>query len=251
MILRKRRLAATLWGWAASSVVHAALGVLLVAEAVALISFSFQPAAKPPQVVELAAAWSRLPKATELPPVVVETEPAVSKPPPVKPEDSDAITRPDLENRIKNAIAEADKLTPEQKLERLKILSGQLERVSSDESLTGLVSTMNKALGTTPRATQPAAEPIAGEFDFGTAQFHEVRRVEDAQGNFKYTAVLFDAAGRTTLAELDEVEGARMYQLLELIKSSPLMEKLYRGVMLGLIDKITKPGNTVGSVENP
>lgn len=249
MILRKRRLSATLWGWAASSVVHAAVGVLLVAEAIALISLSFQPPAEPPQVVELAAAWSRLPKATELPPVVVETP--ISKPPEVKPEDGEAVSKQELEHRIKDAIAEADKLTPEQKLERLKMLSGQLERVSSDESLTGLVGAMNKALGTTARATKPAAEPVAGEFDFATAQFHEVRREESPQGGFKYTAVLFDAEGRTTLSELDEEEGARMYQLLELIKSSPLMEKIYRGVMLGLIDKITKSGNAVDSVENP
>lgn len=248
MILRKRRLTASLWGWAASSVVHAAVVVLLVAEAIALISLSFQPAANPPEVVELAASWSRLPKATELPPVVVGAP--ISKPPEVKPEDSEPVSKQEIEGRIKDAIAEADKLTPEQKLERLKMLSGQLERVSSDESLTGLVSTMNKALGTTARATQPAAEPVAGEFDFGTAQFHEVRRTEDAKGNFKYTAVLLDAEGRTTLAELDEEEGARMYQLLELVKSSPLMEKLYRGVMMGFIDKLTKAGNGVDSAEN-
>lgn len=228
--------------------VHAALGVLLVAEALAVISLSLKEPAGSEQVVEVAAAWSRLPKAEESVPFVLSEPPKPAQPEKVEPKDATAVNKSELEDRIRNAISEADQLSAEEKLARLKELSGQLDRVSSDASLSALVQSMNKALGTAPRATKPAEVPVAGEFNFDSAQFHEVRREETADG-FKYTAILLDAEGRTTLVEMSEEEGARMYQLMELIKSSPFMEKLYRGLMMGLIDKLSKPTNSESSNE--
>jgi hypothetical protein len=92
-------------------------------------------------------------------------------------------------------------------------------------------------LGTSERATRPADEPVAGDFDFSTAQLHDVRR-DDSGDAIRYTAILLDAAGRTTESELTPAEGESVYRVMQLMKDNPLLERVYRGVVLSLLDKL-------------
>ena len=47
-----------------------------------------------------------------------------------------------------------------------------------------MASTLNKWLGTEQRATMPAEKPVAGEFDYDTAQLHDVRREKTKDGKW-------------------------------------------------------------------
>jgi hypothetical protein len=61
-------------------------------------------------------------------------------------------------------------------------------------------------------------------------------------GKFKYTAVLIDSAGRTQETEMNAAEGESAFKTFELIKQNPLLERVYRGVVMSLLDKMLKPG---------
>lgn len=143
-----------------------------------------------------------------------------------------------VERQVEQAIDDARKQSPDQQLDRLRELSDQLSDVSSDKSLDELSNQFQKWLGTKPRATQPTDKRVEGPFDFQTAQVHDVRRTERDDGTFRYSVVLLDAAGRSLETELTEAEGEQLYRTFELIKQNPLLEKVYRQVVMSLLDKL-------------
>lgn len=149
-----------------------------------------------------------------------------------------------VQRRVEQSIEQANRLAPEQKLERLSELSGELNKVSTEESLDQLTTQLQGLLGLKPRATEPAEKGAEGPFDMTTAQIHDVRRQELKEGGFLYFAILLDAAGRQQETELDEETGAQLHRTFELIKANPLLEKVYRQVVMSLLDKIIPVGDT-------
>lgn len=141
-------------------------------------------------------------------------------------------------DRIQRAIAESQQLSTEDQLERLEELSGRLNQVSSEKSIDALSNQFQKWLGTKPRASAPAAEVVAGEFDMSTAQIHDVRREDRDGGGFRYLAILVDAEGRQLETEMSEADGENLHRVMELIKRNPLLERVYRGIVMGLLDKM-------------
>ncbi len=93
-----------------------------------------------------------------------------------------------------------------------------------------------------PCAERPAAKPVEGEFDFATAQLHEVRRQEDAEAEYVYFAVLVDAAGRRVESRMEQAEGESAYKTMQLVKANPLAEMVYRRIVMGFLDNIIKAG---------
>jgi hypothetical protein len=146
-----------------------------------------------------------------------------------------------LSAQVMKAINEAEQRSTEDNLERLENLTGRLNTVSSESSVQELTAQVNKLLGTAGRAIEPAKEEVGGEFDFETAQLHDVKREPLDDGSFHYTAVLIDSAGRTMESEMTAAEGESAYKTFELIKSNPLLERVYRGVVMSLLDKVLKP----------
>jgi hypothetical protein len=148
-----------------------------------------------------------------------------------------------LSDQVMRSIAQAEQHSDEDNLERLRNLAAQQNKISTEESIAAISSQLNKFIGTTARASEPAKEPVPGEFDIDTAQLHDVRREELSGGGFKYTAVLIDSAGRTMDTEMGAAEGESAFKTFELIKQNPLLERVYRGVVMSLLDKVLKPGN--------
>jgi hypothetical protein len=142
--------------------------------------------------------------------------------------------------QLMHVIQEAERRSSEENFEKLKQLSERLTSISSDEAVGDINSQLRRVVGAEDRAERPAEQPIAGEFDFGTAQLHDVLRVKDEQGNFVYTAVLVDSAGRKFESPLAVSEGETTYRTMQLIKSNPLLEKVYRGVVMSMLDKVLK-----------
>jgi hypothetical protein len=151
-----------------------------------------------------------------------------------------------VQQRVADEIAAAENLSADDQLQTLRQLAGTLNRVSSAESVDAIASRLQTLLGTESRAREPAAEPVAGEFDLDTAQLHDVRRSDNGRGGFSYVGVMLDAAGRTMETPLDEAEGANLYRIFELMKSNPLLERVYRGVVMSLLDKMLKPAVASG-----
>jgi hypothetical protein len=143
-----------------------------------------------------------------------------------------------VQRRMLDELAAAEKLSTSQQQERLAQLAGQLERISSAESVAAISSKLAGLLGSAPRATQPAAGPVGGAFDHESAQLHDVKRSENLAGGYDYIAVLLDSSGRTLESALSQAEGEQLYKTFQIIKANPLLERVYRGVVMSLLDKL-------------
>lgn len=159
----------------------------------------------------------------------------------------DAIVR----RRVDRAIDDARQLDSRQQLDRLGELSGELNKVSTEESLDQLTTQLQGFLGLKPRATRPTDQPAEGPFDMSTAQIHDVRREELKEGGFKYLAILLDSAGRQMETEIDAETGEQLHRTFELIKTNPLLEKVYRQVVMSLLDKIIQPAGVESAGKRP
>ncbi len=162
---------------------------------------------------------------TEQPPVRVATEP-------------DQVEGGMVEKKLNETIAQAESISDEEKREKLDQLGEKLNQVSSAESLDKLSSTLRAWVGTKERASRPADEPVAGDFDFDTAQVHDVRREDDGEGGWNYWAMMVDAGGRSFETEVSDPAGEKLYKGMQRMKANPLMEKVYRQFTLPLFDKL-------------
>ncbi len=129
-----------------------------------------------------------------------------------------------------------------EKLSELEKQAAKLETVASEKSVDEIAEKFHAWMNTNARAGQPAAEPVAGDFDYDTAQIHEVSRETSEDGATVYRAVLVDSAGRTLQTELPPEEGERAYATIEKLKSFPLADKVYRQIAMPLLDKAIAAG---------
>ncbi|MCU0875025.1 MAG: hypothetical protein MUE50_22060 [Pirellulaceae bacterium] len=214
-------------GWAISLLVHAAL-------AAGLLAWTFQPwwladwAARNPRRIQvtMAAGEARDDVAGQATPEVrIVSDPA-------------DVTGQLVRNRLDEVVAEAESLSEADKLAQLDALSERLTQVADEGSIQALSGVMQSFLSTKPRATQPAQERPPGDFDFETAQFHDIQRWPKEPDGFRYVTVLLDAAGRTLEVEVSEQEGKPVYETMQRIKANPLLEQVYRQIVMPLLDQL-------------
>jgi hypothetical protein len=84
---------------------------------------------------------------------------------------------------------------------------------------------------------RPGRHAVAGDFDFDTAQIHDVVRTEAEDGLWDYRTVLVDAEGRTFEVEIDREQGEKTFATFESLKKFPLANQVYRQIAMGLIDR--------------
>ncbi len=221
-IIRYRRC-----GWGTSLAVHAALGA-------GLLVWSFEPwwpadwAARQQRAIQvnLAQAAPADDAADDgTPEVRIVSDPA-------------DVTAPMVRKRVEEVVEESAALSDADKFARLDTLSQRLNQVADEASINSLAGAMHSLLGTTPRATVPAKEAPRGAFDFDTAQFHDIQRFPKDGGGFCYVTVLLDAQGRTFEAEVTQQEGESIYAAMQRIKANPLLEQVYRQIVMPLLDQL-------------
>jgi hypothetical protein len=143
-----------------------------------------------------------------------------------------------VKKRLEEVVDQSAALSHADKLARLDDLSQRLNEVTDEASINSLADAMHSFLGTKPRATKPAKEAPSGEFDFDTAQFHDIQRFPREDGGFRYVTILLDAQGRTFEAEVSGQEGEPIYAAMERIKANPLLEQVYRQIVMPLLDQL-------------
>lgn len=137
---------------------------------------------------------------------------------------------------IKRQIAQAEARGDKENIERLKRLTEELNRSSSTKSVEEMSEYFSGIFG--KRASAPIETAKNEEFDVSTAQVHEVRRESDGGSGFTYTLVMVDAKGVTQEIDIDPENGERLYKTMKLIKSNPLLERIYRGILMGILDQV-------------
>lgn len=90
------------------------------------------------------------------------------------------------------------------------------------------------------RETSVKQEVPVEDFDADTAQIDDCEKTQNADGTFRYTAVLVDAKGNSIRVEMDPKEGERTYQTMQMIRSNPLMEMIYRRSVMPMLDQKAK-----------
>lgn len=223
--------------WMTSSVIHSQVVALLILElGAAVVVLPGPPAVTHGEVIYLAGGFTEPEPPRE---VGVDLGSAEASRPP-EPPPADLAPGGALRDKVRDSIAAAEALTPEQRQESLTAATQTLNSVSNVKNVDAISAALQKSLGTEARASKPAKQPPPGDFDFSTAQLYDVRREANEKGGWKYTAILLDKDGRTSDAELDEPEGKQAFETFELIKSNPLLERVYRGLVTGLMDKLLK-----------
>jgi hypothetical protein len=145
-----------------------------------------------------------------------------------------------LSEQLLRAIEDASEDSADENLAELATMSDRLTAVSSRQGVDEVAGTLGRLTGASERATEP--NPLAaGEFDHATAQPQDCRKEDSPDGTLRYVVVLIDAQGRTQEAEIDAATGEQLYQTMQLIKANPLLERLYRKVVMGMLDKLLQP----------
>ena len=145
-----------------------------------------------------------------------------------------------LAQEIQRGISATSEKTGQENLEELARLSNKLNRVSTEQGVEEVNGTIGRLLGTGERATTPVENTPSGPFDYTSAQVHDVRQETSADGTLRYVAIMLDAAGRTQNVEMDAAHGEQLWRTMQIVKSNPLLERVYRGVVMGLIDQALK-----------
>lgn len=145
-----------------------------------------------------------------------------------------------VHEELARIVNDSNARSHEVNLQQLAELSERLEEVFTPENVADINNQLNKLLGNEQRADRPAEEQPAGEFDFATAQLHDVQREQNEAGAWIYTATMVDAAGRRFATPMSAAEGEQAYRTMQLIKKNPLLERVYRGVVMSLMDQMLK-----------
>lgn len=153
--------------------------------------------------------------------------------------------------RLELETKRAGSLDSEQQLQKLQDASKRLSQLSSDKSVGEMSEQLRKVFDLPERATRPAA--VANDdarFDTESAQLHDVLKEARDDGSELYIAVLLDAHGLTSKIPLSEEEGKKLHRMMQLMKSNPLLERVYRELAMPLLDQLLKKTPTE-SAETP
>lgn len=143
-----------------------------------------------------------------------------------------------VEQQIQRSIDQSQQRSDEDNLDRLAKLSRELRSTTRRESVDEMAGFLNGLVQ--PRTEQPVADPESRSFDVETAQLHDVKREAAESGEKRYIAVMIDAQGVTREVELDVVNGEQLYRTMKLIRSNPLLEHVYRKIVMGILDNVLR-----------
>lgn len=162
---------------------------------------------------------------------IADQRPAVERDPTGQSAESTFIQR-----QIDRSIETGKRRSGQENLDRLSRLSQQLSQASKSES----VDQMANFLGgvSKARAERPVENPSGKSIDVSTAQLHDVVRTIDGEGRKYYRLILIDAEGITTEVDIDPETGEQLYRTMRLIKANPLLEKVYRKIVMGIMDSV-------------
>ena len=154
------------------------------------------------------------------------------------PVDGTQMAESTLQEKMREKLADAQERSREENLSELDRRISQLNQMSSAESVDALSKHVGSVMGLKPRADVPAETQPVGEFDPESAQFHDVKRISQEDDTYAYTAILLDAAGRTTEIELTTDEGVTLYATMQKIRANPLLGRVYRSMVMPMVDQL-------------
>lgn len=154
-----------------------------------------------------------------------------------------------LKERIDRQSRSADGKSSEAELREM---AARLQTISNDRNVSAMAERIGAALGISGVSPAPpvAAEPSL-EFDHKSAQIQDVTSSTDADGRTQYVAQMIDARGMRMDVALAEEDGRELIRLFQLMRDFPLLEKVYRSVVMGLMDRMLQEAPSAPPEQSP
>lgn len=220
------------WAIAIAVAMHVVAAILLFATP--LRQMFSKPSAKEVANSSAAGESTQLNRGEQQEPVSPVDEPKPKEQP-----QSPAPLAGDVRDKISSAIRDAEDAQPEENLKQLSKLTQQLDNVGTKEGISEIAGKVSDWTGTQQRASQPNEQTTEDKpFDYDTAQLHEVKREKGKNGDWVYKSVLLDANGSTTETEMDATSGKTAYDTMQIVKSSPFADAVYRRIAMPMMDQI-------------
>lgn len=143
-----------------------------------------------------------------------------------------------VSKQIQQSVDQGKQRSGEDNFDRLSRLSRRLSNASSQQGVDEIANFLSGLVGS--RATEPIQDPAGKSFDVQTAQIDRVHKETDLAGKTHYIATMIDRQGVTMEIELDRETGAQLYKVMKLIESNPLLEQVYRKIVMGFLDQALK-----------
>jgi hypothetical protein len=145
-----------------------------------------------------------------------------------------------VQRQIDRSVTDGQQRSQTENENKLSRLGRRLNETSKPEHIDEMADFLGGLLG--QRRSEPVPENQNSKndprpFDVDTAQFHRVRKEVDAAGKTHYIATMIDAQGITTEIELDSETGPQLYKIMKIIESNPLLERVYRKIVMGFLDQ--------------
>lgn len=215
---------------------------------IAAIVLSPLPAETPTSSVEIDGRWSvRHPDAGDVAPVEMASADSDPRWKPVVASGRSQERLPDptaselsrfVQQQIDRSVAQGQHRTAEENEDKLSSLGRRLSETSNRTSVDQMADFLS-GLG----SKREDSSEVKGEgraFDVDTAQIDRVRKETDSGGATHYIATLIDASGVTREIELDAETGAQLYRTMKIIESNPLLERVYRRIVMGFLDQMLR-----------
>ena len=150
---------------------------------------------------------------------------------------------------VEQATDQSRGASTDQNLDRLDELGGRLSTISSEQAIGDIGSVLSRTMNLGERATAPAIDATELKFESSSAQLHDVRlETDEATGAERYVATLVDRHGTAIEQEMDAESGKAAYDVMQTIKKYPLLESVYRAVVMKILDRLIEPvGASQGS----
>ena len=97
-----------------------------------------------------------------------------------------------------------------------------------------MAGALQHVLGTQSRVDHPKGLSCPAVFDVDTAQFHDIRRETTPASCWRYVCILIDAQDYLFEVEMNAEAGRRLYETIQRVKQSPLLERVYRQIAMPL-----------------
>jgi hypothetical protein len=145
-----------------------------------------------------------------------------------------------VQRQIDRSVTDGQHRSQQENENKLARLSRRLNETSKPKHIDEMADFLGGLLG--QRRTEPDSKDLnpndnPSPFDIDTAQFHRVRKEMDAAGKTQYIATMIDAHGITTEIALDAETGPQLYKIMKIIESNPLLERVYRKIVMGFLDQ--------------
>ena len=151
---------------------------------------------------------------------------------------AEATIQTSVEAHVETSLSKPAKANLKELDKRLR----QLDHLVDSQSIAGTVERVAGAMGLDTDQYQAKPKSSSGRFDPDTAQLIDVKKSQDPLGEFPYSATMVDANGNETVVPMGQTDGEIAFNTFEKMKEFPLVQGLYRQIVMPMLQKIVRSG---------